>query len=396
MSVYKRPDASAYWCEFHIDGDRFRLATGQTERRAAQIAEKRLKAEIETRRAAEAKARAEWGGKAAPTMGALVVLYWEQVGQYHAVPKTTWRALEWLTDHFGEETLITEITGQRIAEMVARRRGIRVVRDKATGRLGEIPSETVQNATVNRYAVDPLRKIFLRARDVWGYPVISPKWGNYRLREPEERVREAAPIEEAAIIEALGPDYGRLFRFMMATGCRAGGALLTWSQIDRHSRLVRVKNKGKEGQARFYTMPLTARQLAILDECQDHHPTHVFTYAPARPGKTAAGEPRDVPRRPITDSGFKAHWRRHVRAAGIAEGFRRHDTRHTLGTRLVRTTGNLKLAQKQLGHARIETTMRYAHVLVEDIRAGVEAMENAHVAQDTHVFHPRSAVYRAK
>jgi hypothetical protein len=48
-------------------------------------------------------------------------------------------------------------------------------------------------------------------------------------------VREAARDEEARIVEALGPDYGRLFRFMIATGVRASGALLTWSQVDRRT-----------------------------------------------------------------------------------------------------------------------------------------------------------------
>ncbi|MFG5121839.1 tyrosine-type recombinase/integrase [Methylorubrum sp. POS3] len=391
MSVYKRPDSSFYWCEFTIEGDRFRLSTGQTERRAAQLAEKQLKAEAKADRAAEKAQRKTWGGKPAPTMGYLVELYWEEVGKHHAVPKTTWRSLEWLVDHFGVDTLITEITGQRIAEMVAKRRGIRVERDRKTTALREVPSDKVQNATVNRYAVDPLRKLFLRARDIWGYPVMSPKWGQYRLREPEERVREAVGTEEEDIVAALGPDYGRLFRFMMAAGCRAQGALVTWQQIDRLSMLIRVKNKGRDGQARFYTIPLTQHQLAILDEGLGHHPTHVFTYEQRRPGKNADGTPKLPQRLPITENGFKTQWRRHVRNAGIAEGFRRHDTRHTMGTRLVRTTGNLKLAQKQLGHSRIETTMRYAHVLVEDIRAGVEAMEKAQVARNPHVIHPRSA-----
>lgn len=391
MSVYKRPDASAYWCEFWIEGDRYRLSTGQTERRAAQLTEKQLKAEAKADRAAVKKQRQEWGGKEPPTMAVVVALYWEEVGKHHAVPATTWRSLEWIMDHFGEDTLLTEITGQKIAQMVARRRGIRVVRDKDSRRLREIPSDTVQNATVNRYAVDPLRKLFLRARDVWGYPVMSPKWGDFRLREPEERVREAGLDEEARIIEALGPDYGRLFRFMIATGCRAQGALLTWAQVDRLSMLLRVKNKGKDGQARFYTMPLTPRQLAIVDEAVGHHPTHVFTYTEARPGRGPDGKPLEPKRHPITDNGFKSHWRRHIREAGIAEGFRRHDTRHTMGTRLVRATGNLKLTQKQLGHSRIETTMRYAHVLVEDIRAGVEAMEEAQIAKHNHVSHPRRA-----
>jgi hypothetical protein len=166
MSVYKRPDASAYWCEFWIEGDRYRLSTGQTERRTAQLTEKQLKAEAKANRAAVKKQRQEWSGKEPPSMAVVVALYWEEVGKHHAVPATTWRSLEWIMDHFGEYTLLTEITGQKIAQMVARRRGIRVVRDKDSRRLREIPSDTVQNATVNRYAVDPLRKLFLRARDV--------------------------------------------------------------------------------------------------------------------------------------------------------------------------------------------------------------------------------------
>ncbi len=46
----------------------------------------------------------------------------------------------------------------------------------------------------------------------------------------------------------------------------------------------------------------------------------------------------------------------------------------------VRATGNLKGAQRLLGHSRIETTTRYAHVLLEDIRAGQEAVEAARTA----------------
>lgn len=390
MSVYKRPDSSHYWCEFSVEGHRVRISTGQTERRAAQFAEKRLKAEAKASRTTEKAQRAAWGGKPAPTMGYVVEMFWEQVGKHHATPKTTWRSLEWLVEHFGEGTLLTDITGQQIAEMVARRRGIRVVRDKTTKALREIPYPTVQNATVNRYAIEPLRKLFLRARDVWGYPVMSPLWKRYRLSEPEERVREAVGTEEDDIVAALGPDYGRLFRFMIASGCRAQGALITWQQIDRLSMLLRVRGKRKDGQPRFYTMPLTSYQLAIIDEGLGQHPTHVFTYEQRRPGTHADGTKKPAKRLPITENGFKAQWRRYVREAGIAEGFRRHDTRHTLGTRLVRTTGNLKLAQKQLGHARIETTMRYAHVLVDDIRAGVEAMEKAQAARNPHVFHPRS------
>jgi hypothetical protein len=78
-------------------------------------------------------------------------------------------------------------------------------------------------------------------------------------------------------VEALGPDYGRLFRFMILTGVQASGALLTWSQVDRANQLARIRNKSRNGQPRWYTIPLPDAQLAILDECVSHHPTHVST-----------------------------------------------------------------------------------------------------------------------
>jgi integrase len=373
MSVHTRPHSPTYWCDFRIQGQRFRCSTGQTERRAAEVVEKRLKQEARASINKATAERAAWNGQAPPSMGNIVARYWREVGQFHSAPRTTWWALEWLVEHFGEEKLIVGITSADIASMVAHRRMIRVRRDAATRRLVEIPCAQVANATVNRYAIEPLRKLFRRARDVWGYSVAYPNWGELRLPEPEERVREAAPGEDKAIIEALGPDYGRLFRFMLATGVRASGALLQWSQVDRVNRLARIRNKNRKGQNSWYTIPLTANQLSILDECVGHHPSMIFTYAVQRDGRThARGE-----RKPITDSGFKTHWRRRVRNAGVAPGFRRHDARHTAATRLIRATGNLKAAQRLLGHSRVDTTTRYAHVLLEDIRLGQETVESA-------------------
>jgi site-specific recombinase XerD len=79
-------------------------------------------------------------------------------------------------------------------------------------------------------------------------------------------------------------------------------------------------------------------------------------------------------RYPYSKQGWDRTWRRMLKEAGITD-FRFHDLRHTSATRLVRASGNLKAAQKLLGHARIETTARYAHVTGDDL---LEIMENAH------------------
>jgi hypothetical protein len=181
-------------------------------------------------------------------MGYVVARYWNEVGQFHGTPRTTWWVLEWLVVHFGDQTLLIDITSERIAQMVAYRRTIRIRRDPKTKALVEIPCDRVQNATVNRYAIEWMRKLFRRAVDVWGYSLACPRWGDFLLAEPQERVREAVGDEEERIAEALGPDYGRLFQFMIATGTRVSGALLTWSQVDRQNRLARIRNKSRNGQ----------------------------------------------------------------------------------------------------------------------------------------------------
>lgn len=57
------------------------------------------------------------------------------------------------------------------------------------------------------------------------------------------------------------------------------------------------------------------------------------------------------------------------------EGFRFHDKRHDFATKLLRDSKNLKLVQQALNHRNIKTTLKYAHVLDEEIASAVEAMQ---------------------
>ena len=61
-----------------------------------------------------------------------------------------------------------------------------------------------------------------------------------------------------------------------------------------------------------------------------------------------------------------------MRAKAGIKDFRFHDFRHDFASKLLRETGNLKLVQRALNHADIKSTLRYAHVLDEDIAAAVE------------------------
>jgi site-specific recombinase XerD len=44
---------------------------------------------------------------------------------------------------------------------------------------------------------------------------------------------------------------------------------------------------------------------------------------------------------------------------------------------VLRATGNLKIAQKVLNHANIKTTVKYAHVLDEEVAAAMDGVQKS-------------------
>ena len=87
-------------------------------------------------------------------------------------------------------------------------------------------------------------------------------------------------------------------------------------------------------------------------------------------------------RYPLTINGTKTAWQRMRATAGVKD-FRFHDYRHDFGTKLLRDSGNLKLVQKAMNHRDIKSTMRYAHVLDEDVAAAVERVAKSQKKSQT-------------
>ncbi len=60
--------------------------------------------------------------------------------------------------------------------------------------------------------------------------------------------------------------------------------------------------------------------------------------------------------------------------AGIEGHYSPHALRHTVGTELMRKTGNIRLVQEYLGHADISTTQVYTHVTKEELGQAAELL----------------------
>ena len=156
--------------------------------------------------------------------------------------------------------------------------------------------------------------------------------------------------------------------FAIHTGCRRAEIVgLRWTDVNFFAREFRVTGKGDK----MRTIPMTKAVHALLWDIRHHHAEAVFSFKAKR---TRDGRVKGQ-RYPITAEGLNTVWARYVRPK--IKDFRFHDTRHTAATRLVRATGNLKLAQRLLGHSNITTTVRYSHVTHDDLRVGMEITHSA-------------------
>lgn len=359
MSIY-RPRGTKLWhYDFQRGGRRFCGSTRVTNKADAKEVERQAK------KAAETEVEAARDAKDAPaTLGGAVLRYWDEWGQYQSNASDLRRDLGRIVDRIGKDKALADITDDDVTRLVAWRRGHRVSRRRKRARAPGAEDPLITPAQVNRSTTQALRRVFRRAIRKWKIVLPQePDWSDHMLEEPRERVRELRSDEDEALADAMDPDYETLRRFSLVSGLRMRESLLQWSQVDFGAASITTTGKGGEP----IHLPLTGPMREILMARRGHHPVWVFTYIAKR---ARQGRGRGL-RYPITASGLKTHWRRRKARAGITD-FRWHDNRHTFATALLRETGNLKLVQRGLNHRKIETTAKYAHVLDDELRAGME------------------------
>lgn len=379
MSVYKRKGSSTYRYDFQVGGQRFVGDTGETDKRKAEGVQKRERQKARARlEAASNKYSANM------TFGAACVRYMEEVGEHHVNALTTLTNLEWLQAQIGAKTLLADIDDNKVAFIVSRRR-----QDYRKVGNANTPKRRVSNATVNRTCTEPLRKVLRRAEVTWGCSVQRITWADHMLPEPKERVREATVDEEGLVMDQLDRGYDDAVLFAVLTGCRRMEIVgLTWQRVDFFNRVFTVLGKGGKGR----TVPMSSAVFDLLWSVKDYDPETVFTYQAARTDRRK-GLVRGV-RYPITDSGLRTAMRRAVADAGVKD-LRFHDLRHTAATRILRKS-NLRVVQNLLGHSEPTTTAKYAHALVEDVRAAMDAASPANIPTDEIEYRLKSLRKKGK
>ncbi|MEX3935060.1 tyrosine-type recombinase/integrase [Paraburkholderia phymatum] len=201
---------------------------------------------------------------------------------------------------------------------------------------------TVKDSTVNRKLTN-VHSILKYAHDrEWIAKLPKFTWNP----EGDGRVRWLTLDEEERMFRFLkewGEDeVARFLIVLLDTGMRRG-ELLNLEPKDVDGPWVRLW-VNKTGKAR--SVPLTERSQREL----------------------AYGLPFKLDERKL-----RTVWGKLKAAMGLEddEDFVLHALRHTAATRTLAKTGNIAMVQKLLGHRKIETTLRYAHISDEDLLAAV-------------------------
>lgn len=366
MSVKRR--GKIYHYAFKLGGLRFRGSTRETEKGAAKNVE--AAARLKARTAATAA-----DGPGELTLNQAAERFYQEKAQHWKSAKTAEGQLATLVRLIGRSTRLSAIDGARVAAFVAARRGERSQHaDPAHKASCRCERCALAPATVNR-EIELLGRLLRRADEVWNVRLARPRprISTEKLPEPAGRVRELTDEEETALLAGLRDDLVNFYVFSERAGCRKSeSVLLTWPQVDFRNRVIRLKTKSRKPGGKPHVIPMDDVMEQILREELGRHPMQVFTYVTRRGGHTDRSKirRRKGQRYPLTVQGWNKEWRKAIAAAGI-EDFRFHDVRHTRASRLLRDCRNLKMVQDLLGHKDINTTARYAHVLVDDLRAAM-------------------------
>jgi integrase len=245
-----------------------------------------------------------------------------------------------------------------------------IVRAHLLPQFGHVPLESItprmieqwverieRSASTRRLALVLLHGIFKRAMKVWELPtnpaaaVEKPplsRSGDLEVFSPEEvwaLVRAAASEQDAAI-----------FLTAAFTGLRRGELLaLRWRDVDFGGSVIRVRasyaagavTTPKSGKVRSVPLaPDVAAALARLGSREHFVGDDDLVFVGAT-GSFSDG------------SALRRRYDAALKRAGLRR-LRFHDLRHTFGTRMI-GKADIRRVQEWMGHADIQTTMRYLH-----------------------------------
>ena len=180
----------------------------------------------------------------------------------------------------------------------------------------------------------------------------------YHIREPE-KLALVMSADEIKRLLAMAASLKRRVLFSLGYGCglRAGEIVrLKVKHIDRAQNVIRIEqSKGRKDR----NVMLSDEMLGLLRQwwkARRSYDTHLL------PLQERFLFPGRKPGTPMTTRQLSRLFRETAEAAGTKKGVTLHTLRHSFATHLLEDNTHIRTLQALLGHAKLETTARYAHV----------------------------------
>lgn len=332
---------AVYYISFYCDGHRIRERIGPVKKIAEQA--------LAIRKAAIAQGKFEIKKRRrCPTLTEFSAQYFE----HSKATKRSWKRDRDIIKHLNRllgAYRLDQITTEMVEKYKMQRRQEIMSRPKYQGR----EPRDVPLSTVNREIA--LLKNMFNVAIGWGRVDRNPVRGVKFFKVDNVMQRILSDEEIKALLNACNGHTRDIVTIALHTGMRLGEILgLTWEHVNLaqgYMTLVKTKS-GKQRQ-----VPINETIRKVLNG-RKRDGILVFDNG----GKTFGS--------------VKTGFLNAVRRSGIRK-CRFHDLRHTVATRMVLAGVSLPVVKEILGHASIETTMRYAHPTPESKREAVEVLEGA-------------------
>jgi integrase len=204
--------------------------------------------------------------------------------------------------------------------------------------------------------------VMRRAQHVWGLPSNPVASVEKHRQRASGDIEVFSPEEVMALVRAAGSERdSAIFLTAAFTGLRRGELLaLRWRDVDFAASAIRVRasyaaaelTTPKSGKVRSVPMaPDVAEVLARIGQRLDWIGDDDLVFAGDAGGY-------------LDGSALRRRYAAAAKRAGL-RALRFHDLRHTFGTRMI-AKADIRRVQEWMGHADIQTTMRYLHYVPRD------------------------------
>lgn len=172
--------------------------------------------------------------------------------------------------------------------------------------------------------------------------------------EEEEYARFLTKPQLQALLYLIDdPEFYDLVNFVAYTGLCAGEiARLSFIDIDNPAGFLRISSEQKNKKES--RVPITAAARAVLNRCIERRGEKCFRW--------------------MTAGGISHRFKKYMRAAGLPDGIRLHDLRHTYGSHLAMSGRTQKEIQQLMRHKSSASTEKYTQLAPEHLREAAESL----------------------